>query len=81
MDTIQAHQAWRSASPLDADDFPTTGGPGRPPSPGEPEEPVMPDDSEGPPGEHKHEPIDDPDPADTTMQRQPATVAEPALRQ
>jgi hypothetical protein len=39
--------------------------------PGEPEEPALPGDGEPvPPGEHKREPIDDPDPADTQLQLQ-----------
>ncbi len=66
MDTMQA-QAWRARAPLDADNFSTTGGPRLPGSPDAPEEPVMPADGEGPPGERKHEPIEDPDPADTTL--------------
>jgi hypothetical protein len=43
-----------------------SGHPRMPPQPGEPEEPAMPD-TDAPPGEHKGEPIDDPDPADTKL--------------
>ena len=43
--------------------------PRAPATPGEPEEPLMPDrDDDMPPGEHKREPIEDPDPADTKLQ-------------
>ena len=39
-----------------------------PATPGEPEEPALPGtDDPMPPGEHKREPIDDPDPADTKL--------------
>jgi hypothetical protein len=39
-----------------------------PATPGEPEEPALPGtDEPTPPGEHKREPIDDPDPADTKL--------------
>lgn len=39
-----------------------------PAKPGDPEEPAMPgNDDDVPPGEHKREPIEDPDPADTTL--------------
>ena len=39
-----------------------------PAKPGDPEEPAMPgSDDDVPPGEHKREPIEDPDPADTTL--------------
>jgi hypothetical protein len=42
--------------------------PRAPAKPGEPEEPAMPGSDEPvPPGEHKREPIEDPDPADTKM--------------
>jgi hypothetical protein len=44
--------------------------PRAPTMPGEPEEPALPGNDEPlPPGEHKREPIDDPDPADTRMRR------------
>ena len=45
-----------------------SGHPRAPAKPGEPEEPAMPGaDEPVPPGEHKNEPINDPDPADTKM--------------
>jgi hypothetical protein len=45
-----------------------SGNPRAPAKPGEPEEPAMPGaDEPVPPGEHKNEPINDPDPADTKM--------------
>ena len=45
-----------------------------PAKPGDPEEPAMPDTGDdAPPGEHKREPIEDPDPAETTLQVQRRT--------
>jgi hypothetical protein len=47
---------------------PAMSGPRAPAKPGEPEEPAMPGtDDDAPPGERKREPIEDPDPADTTL--------------
>jgi hypothetical protein len=45
-----------------------SGNPRAPAKPGESEEPAMPGTDEPlPPGEHKREPIEDPDPADTKL--------------
>jgi hypothetical protein len=61
-------QAQVAANARDSRGPAMSGHPRAPAKPGEPEEPSMPGtDEDLPPGEHKREPIDDPDPADTTL--------------